>query len=445
MTTTIGTATESAGIPARLRSIAQRHSARLSLALLVLVLGMIVALPWKDGTKALRVAATFGIPALAGWLAWAGLLGPEAAGRFYKPIGAVFAAIGISTVLSMAPAYSAVAIVEEILPNMAIFLGVLTFCAGHEGRRRWAMRAASAGALAACAFTIHAYMNGKHVYESITSTGAPFVRAEGSIESYSRMAMYCVLSAPCCAVLATIGLRARCWWEALLGTIALGATLAALGLTQTRGAWLACAASLFVLLFQVRRIAALGVLCLVVAGALAVPGVRSRAATFISDANRPNLLLSGRLTIWKTGVQAIRENPATGIGYGPNIYRQKAVQDRYLLKNEHQVQSDLHNTYLQQFSEVGLIGMAAYMFLLGTLALQILRGRPWQSVARFGELSEDRLVTLATALSLAGLLTYALVHNPNEERAATLFWMLAGVAAAGAPAARTARARAAEQ
>lgn len=417
---------------ARWRGLAQAHAPRLQLALMVMVLGMLASLPWKDGTKSFRGVATVGIPLLAGLLAWAGVLSGEPARRFLKPLAAVFVAIALSTILSMAPGYSLSAILAEILPNTALFLGVLVWSSRDEGARRWAVRAVAGSALAACAATIHLYLNGKEVYESITSTGARFVRAEGTLESYSRMAMFCVLAAPCCAVLVVVGVRARRWWEVALGVAALGATLSALGLTQTRGAWLACAGSLFVLLFQVRRIAALGLLVLVVAGALAVPGVRARAATFISDANRPNLLLSGRLTIWKTGIQAIRENPATGIGYGPNIYRQEAVQARYLLKNEHQVQSDLHNTYLQQFSEVGLIGVAAYAFLLGTLAVQIGRGRPWQAARRFGELSEGRLITLATGLSLAGLLTYALVHNPNEERAATLFWMLAGVAAAGA-------------
>lgn len=174
--------------------------------------------------------------------------------------------------------------------------------------------------------------------------------------------------------------RPRAAW-ALLGLF-----LAALLLSNTRGALLGLGAGLAALplaLPRLRRwaLAGLAAAALLLACMEAARPDRSLTAE-LAGLRRPSYgAHSGqkmRLVLWKAALEMGRDHPLTGVG--PNNYR--AAFPSYFsgtLDGQARTWGTAHNLYLHQFAERGLIGLAALLALLGSLwagALRRARARP---------------------------------------------------------------------
>jgi O-antigen ligase len=149
---------------------------------------------------------------------------------------------------------------------------------------------------------------------------------------------------------------AEAWW---LGPAwVLGG--AALGLTYVRGAWLGFAAGAAAAVAGLGRrgvVAALGLVVLVPALLLGLPGVTARVRTIGSTADDTT---RDRLAMLEAGRRLGVENPVMGIGPGQLKHAYARVAPAEAMRRS---TSHLHNTPLQIVVERGLVGLAAWLWL----------------------------------------------------------------------------------
>ena len=184
----------------------------------------------------------------------------------------------------------------------------------------------------------------------------------------------------------------RRWKLALVPlTIACGGCLIA---TYSRGAWVATVVALVVIgLLQDRRILwMLG--CAIIVIALAVPSVSVRLSD-LSESQKatgaPGNSLIWRFEYWRE-VLALQDNPVLGIGF-------KEVEQSLTGAKAP------HNDPIRIFVETGIVGFAAYIWLLVTL------GRQARSTLRRAPPGISRGLAVAFAASFAGLLLLSLTAN----------------------------------
>ncbi len=180
---------------------------------------------------------------------------------------------------------------------------------------------------------------------------------------------------------ALVGRLFSWWWLAPVVALDLVAVL----LTQSRGAWVGVVAALVLVVVAAfrrsgRRLAAalaLGVVLLVAATALFVPGIGSRAQTLL----RPGEGTAGaRFELAGMGVDALLEKPA--LGWGPDMSRPALhnqigsdFEQRY---RDDRIEDRVHNWFLDVAVWSGLIGLALLVwFIVGVGRLGIAQRDDW--------------------------------------------------------------------
>ena len=126
----------------------------------------------------------------------------------------------------------------------------------------------------------------------------------------------------------------------------------ALGLTHSRGGFLALLAGLMVLL-----VARLGWRKSLPIAGLAVPVLLVAFAGRMTRISTEEDTGQDRIQLWSDGIGMFRESPLVGVGYGVYADRAGLVA---------------HNSYIHSFAELGFLGGAAF---LGTLAIPLARLR----------------------------------------------------------------------
>jgi len=197
--------------------------------------------------------------------------------------------------------------------------------------------------------------------------------------------------------------------------------LAELLLTKTRSAWLACL-TIFViygLIFERRYLAYATLVPLL---ALLIPGVQDRLLD-LSQGNeyvqyaRLNSFAWRRL-IWESGLQWMRPDHYP-LGYGLESFKHFSLVF-FPLADRAGTGSGAHNVYVQLLFETGIVGLAAYLALVGWL-LWCLRALP----------SLDRM---AAFVSIAAIVAYLIISlSDNMLRYLSFnwyFWFVVGAACA---------------
>ena len=142
-----------------------------------------------------------------------------------------------------------------------------------------------------------------------------------------------------------------------------------LGLTYSRGGWLATGVALLIATARQPRI----LVPLLVAGAVflgvfAVRMVSDRTTNIGGSMKNVFTNVSDRNTIWSEGLQLVRERPLLGIGF--NNYLQ-TVKQRVNKRQEY-----AHNCYLQMAAETGIAGLLAFLWIPVSLFREGLRQLP---------------------------------------------------------------------
>jgi O-antigen ligase len=136
-------------------------------------------------------------------------------------------------------------------------------------------------------------------------------------------------------------------------------------------------------------------------------------AVQVADGKSLNRITSDRTERVQDATRVIEDHPVVGVGIGgqPRASRRIAHSDR---PTQNFVS---HTTPLTVFAELGVIGLALYVWLLGAAAVLVWR------VTRF-----DQALGLALGASLLGLFVHALFYSGFLEDPLT--WLVIGIAAA---------------
>jgi len=130
-------------------------------------------------------------------------------------------------------------------------------------------------------------------------------------------------------------------------------------LTRSRAGWLALVgAMIFLVIIEKRKRLAIGLtLVLIVVTSILIPSVRTRLVT-IFDLN--SLVNEERIYGAKSALQMIKDYPLTGVGVN-NFYH---VYPQYQLPEAREHLIHAHNIFLQIGAEMGLFGLAVFLWLL---------------------------------------------------------------------------------
>lgn len=122
-----------------------------------------------------------------------------------------------------------------------------------------------------------------------------------------------------------------------------------------------------------------------------------------------------RPTLWQVALRHIAAKPLVGHGFGRDII---APAMRAASQPLGQTLNHAHNVFLDVGVQVGLIGLAAFVALLSTLAM---------AFARLGEREGGLALAVVGLATLAGFLAKNLTDDFFERPHSLVFWAIAGM------------------
>ncbi|MFG1604000.1 O-antigen ligase family protein [Actinoplanes sp. NPDC049265] len=311
------------------------------------------------------------------------------AGRGWLPFAAALFSFALATVIAADVVASAVGFIRYA----EIFVLVPVAVAMSLRDRLDVLL--TAGAIVAVTVVEGAY----GVYQYLSGTGASyggeFVRAVGTFGAEQIMALAALVGYGLVITLALALARPGRSRSGLLAVC--GFLVLALGFTLSRGAWIATAAAVLMLLFawHWRAAAFLGVMAVLGAAILMwsagsggdPSGSRldQRLTSIVAVGSAPDQSVRDRYALWAAARAIWADHPVTGVGMKDFV----AYRDSYA-SVELSAGSDVgdagsgvtrqalmspHNQYLMVLSEQGTIGIVAFGSLLVTLAVGAVRPR----------------------------------------------------------------------
>jgi O-antigen ligase len=262
---------------------------------------------------------------------------------------------------------------------------------------------------------------GMGLFQAATGAGAltiaDFDRVVGTMRHPNPFAIYLVL-----CVLSAVALfpHLRLPGRVLVGAVAVPAALALL-FTYTRTGWTGLVVGVLVVgVLQSRRLLA-GLAALVVAALLLNPAAAARlsdlGATETASGATANSLV-WRFQYWHEAVELAEGRPVTGLGLD-------------MVSNTAQEALQPHNDFVRVTAETGVLGLAAYVWLLAALV-----GTAVSAVRRTAGLRHDvrRGGAVAVAAAVAAVLLMSVTSNVLSQ--VVLLWYTAAVVGLAAPATR---------
>lgn len=196
---------------------------------------------------------------------------------------------------------------------------------------------------------------------------------------------------------------------------AFAAVAAGLVASWSRGGWMGFAAALFIIAVMLPRRGMWGLVLavVIVVGGLALyaagwlpASIASRLTGFLEytrfedvrgvGINDANYAVIERMAHWQAALSMWRERFWLGVGFGGY----EAAYPAHRLVNWQYALGHAHNYYLNLLAETGVLGLAAYLVLLGSIFVRL-----WRASRRTAGW------TRGLALGLAGAWTHFAVHN----------------------------------
>jgi len=223
---------------------------------------------------------------------------------------------------------------------------------------------------------------------------------------------------PIALVTLALAIDQRRWWQIAMAIV----TLAAIGLTFTRSAWLgyAAGAAAIVLVRRRRWVPLLAGLAIVVITLSPMPFFARLVSSF--DPQQSSNL--DRIRMAQAGVEIIADHPLFGVGPGniKETYPLYRFPDAPRFRIPH-----LHSNPVQIWAERGVVPLFAWLLLIGLALREGLR-----ALGRGGEASSWGLAALVAVvgLAIAGLFEFSF---GDSEVTMNMLDVLAVAFAAGAP------------
>jgi O-antigen ligase len=312
-----------------------------------------------------------------------GSVAPSPTAALLPPVAALFLCALVSVTFSAHPLDSLFEVVR--FGTLIVIVAVLGRLIREERSMRFILIAALGSSIVPLLFALRQATGGGGV-----SAAAGVDRIRGTFLHSNPFAAYLFLMI---TLIVSLYPHVERRWKLVLLPLGL-ACGGALIATYARGAWAATVVALVVIgVLQDRRILwLLGVTMIVVALAVPSVGVRLSDLTETQKASgAPGNSLIWRFQYWRQ-VLALQDNPMLGIGF-------KEVE---LTQS---VEKAPHNDPIRIFVETGILGLAAYVWLLITLGVQARAtlGRAPPGIPRG--------LAIAFAASLSGLVLLSLTAN----------------------------------
>lgn len=289
-----------------------------------------------------------------------------------------------------------------------------------DGRARWAWASLLLAALALAGLSLFWLQWDNRLFAVPATLQALQQRALPIQESVNKNVMAGILIGLWPLALAALAARGP---GRILGAITAAAVLAILVLSQSRGALLAVAASLFVLVALRWRLAWLALPLAALAAALLA--WQGRLAPLLGLALQSEAMggSDARFEVWSRALFAVQDFAFTGIGMG-TFPRVIPLLYPYFLLGPDTTIPHAHNLALQVAVDLGLPGLIAFISMLLITAALAARSLPALAGQR------DLLWLQRGAIaSLAGVLVHGLVDAvPWNTRPAWLVWAVWGLA-----------------
>jgi O-antigen ligase len=203
-----------------------------------------------------------------------------------------------------------------------------------------------------------------------------------------------------------------------LAGVTMAAGLAGLYLTYTRAAWLAAALGFTVIAATLGRRALFGLVAAAVLVVVLVPGISERFSDLADSETargESGNSLSWRLQYWSSALDLAGESPFTGIGL-----KQIAAQEEEAKQP--------HNDFLRSYVELGVAGLASYVYLVWQYVATALRS---VRASRTCPRGLDKAVLVGYAGVASGYAVMGLVMNLFTQVVVGMyFYALAGLAVA---------------
>lgn len=316
--------------------------------------------------------------------------------------------------------------------KMGIFFGAYLAFFGRLDRRRWLLPLLCliAGATGIAGHGIYQWLIKVPPLATWDDAGSlnTITRVYSYLRNPNLLAGYLL---PTIALTAGLTISGRGLWR-LLGLASLAAQLVCLYFTYSRGGWVGGlvligafgAAALLRQRALVRRyrnavVTAVGVGALgLVYVVLRSPVLQERLASMVTV--RGHSSNSYRANVWLAVNRMIQDFWATGIGPGNDVFRQ--IYPLYMLSGYDALGA--YNIYLEVFVELGIVGLIAFVWLLGSHLARQLHGILTD---------EDPAIAWLLAGCLAGMLAimaHGLVDTVfYRPQVAILFWLLLALTA----------------
>lgn len=131
-----------------------------------------------------------------------------------------------------------------------------------------------------------------------------------------------------------------------------------------------------------------------------------------------------RIKLWKTAIMMIKEHPIIGVGNGNYISRYNEYVNKYKgLSYNAYTRYTTHNSYLKIQSELGIIGIATFLFILITSLLR---------VKKLFTITNDKFIRAFYMGALASMIAFYFMNISDNlffvPKATTYFWFLVATA-----------------
>ena len=236
--------------------------------------------------------------------------------------------------------------------NKALFPGLVALAAFHTPDRR-------RGRLALATLLTSSAVASVYGTVLFVARGASFhARARGPTGHYMTYGGQLLLLVSVAAGIALLA-RERRWRIGAGVTAALG-TLAVVG-TFTRSAWIGLAVAFGITLVAIRPRWVVGLALLLGLVVAFAPGsYRDRLRSAIDPHHPTNV---ERTYMWDAGLRMFRDHPLTGVG----LQDMHPIYERYRLPQARESVGHLHSVPVQILATMGIVGLAAFGWLLVTL------------------------------------------------------------------------------
>jgi O-antigen ligase len=203
----------------------------------------------------------------------------------------------------------------------------------------------------------------------------------------------------------------------------------ALAATFSVGGWAGTSAALLVvvgLLGGRRWLLALVVVGAILGAAVLFAAPTERLAGRLDPTQGTSLV---RVQLWQAALGLVRQSPLLGIGMDNFLYRYPPM-----LPDDTTFEPNLshpHNLLLQSWLELGLLGLAAMLWLLGTFVRLV-----WRQVRLVPWPDDDAALGRVLAVGALGSMTDFVVHGLVDNSyflpdMAVIFWLTLSIAALG--------------